>query len=61
MDLIDVIDFANKFLINIVNFLDQIFFTNLTIIISGTEYELAPIGLLIGGVGLLIGLIRRIL
>lgn len=61
MDLNIVIDFANKFLINVVNLLDQLFFTNLTIIINGETYELVPIGLLIGGIGLLIGLTRRIL
>lgn len=61
MDLNIVIDFANKFLINVVNLLDQLFFKNLTLIIGGETYELVPIGLLIGGIGLLIGLTRRIL
>lgn len=61
MDLNIVIEFINEFLINVVNLLDDIFFTNLTIVISGETYTLAPIGLLIGGIGLIIGLARRIL
>lgn len=60
MDLNVVLDFINKFIINVVNLLDQMFFTNLTIIIKGETYVLVPIGLLIGGIGLLIGLFRRI-
>lgn len=61
MDLITVIEFVNDFLINVVNLLDQIFFSNLTLVIAGETYELAPIGLLVGGIGLIIGLTRRII
>lgn len=61
MDLNTVIEFVNDFLINVVNLLDQLFFTSLTIVIGTETYTLVPIGLLIGGIGLLIGLVRRII
>lgn len=61
MDLNTVIDFVNDFIINVVNLLDQIFFTNFSIIIAGETYDIVPIGLLIGGIGLIVGLIRRII
>lgn len=57
----NIFDLFVDFTRNIANLFNWLFFEQITFTINGNTYEIIPIGLLIGGIGLTIGIIRRIL